>query len=263
MRNPYRVLGVKEKDDEKVIKKRYRELIRKYHPDENVDVINKEELKKKFEEIQEAYDNICDIRAGKISKYMFPGYEYEEEQNKGKKRKDNKNYTEYDNEAYADIFGMHDVDDEFENTFYNASEYVETRRTSDNEKYYKNKIVASLYTKASECIRNYNFDAALNILQCVEEKNAMWYYLMAKTYQGLGNKKETYKMIEHAVNQDPENRMFREFYNTVSPDTMWYRRINTSTEREINFVKILIILILLVLLFVIFKNIRSMVLYVA
>jgi len=55
MRNPYKVLDVSEEDSLEVIKKKYRKLVFKYHPDKNPD--NKI-AENKFKEISEAYSRI-------------------------------------------------------------------------------------------------------------------------------------------------------------------------------------------------------------
>jgi molecular chaperone DnaJ len=57
-RDYYEVLGVKKSDDDKTIKKAYKRLAMKHHPDRNAD--NKEVAEKKFKEIQEAYGVISD-----------------------------------------------------------------------------------------------------------------------------------------------------------------------------------------------------------
>ena len=58
MKNPYTVLGVPENASEEEIKKAYRTLSRKYHPDANVNNPNKAEAEEKFKEIQQAYQQI-------------------------------------------------------------------------------------------------------------------------------------------------------------------------------------------------------------
>ena len=56
--NYYEVLGVKRNSDIKEIKKAYRKLALKWHPDKNQD--NKEEATRKFKEITESYDTLGD-----------------------------------------------------------------------------------------------------------------------------------------------------------------------------------------------------------
>ena len=58
MRDPYQVLGVTPGASDDEIKKAYRTLSRKYHPDANVNNPNKEAAEEKFKEVQQAYDRI-------------------------------------------------------------------------------------------------------------------------------------------------------------------------------------------------------------
>lgn len=56
MRNPYEVLGIKEGASEEEIKKAYRELVKKYHPDQYQSNPLSELAEDKLREINEAYD---------------------------------------------------------------------------------------------------------------------------------------------------------------------------------------------------------------
>ncbi len=58
MNDPYQVLGVSRGASDEEIKKAYRSLSRKYHPDANVNNPNKAQAEEKFKEVQQAYDQI-------------------------------------------------------------------------------------------------------------------------------------------------------------------------------------------------------------
>lgn len=58
MTNPYQVLGVSPNASDDEIKKAYRTLSRKYHPDANINNPNKDQAEEKFKEVQQAYDQI-------------------------------------------------------------------------------------------------------------------------------------------------------------------------------------------------------------
>lgn len=58
MTNPYQVLGVSPNASDEEIKKAYRNLSRKYHPDANINNPNRAEAEEKFKEVQQAYDQI-------------------------------------------------------------------------------------------------------------------------------------------------------------------------------------------------------------
>lgn len=61
-KDPYEILGVKKDSSQEDIKKAYRSLAKKWHPDTNLE--NKKEAEEKFKEISEAYSIIgdCDKR---------------------------------------------------------------------------------------------------------------------------------------------------------------------------------------------------------
>lgn len=62
MFDPYSVLGVSRDASDEEIKKAYRRLSRKYHPDANINNPNKAQAEEKFKEIQQAYDQIMKER---------------------------------------------------------------------------------------------------------------------------------------------------------------------------------------------------------
>lgn len=57
-KNYYKILGVARTANQKEIKKAYRDLALKWHPDKNTD--NKEEAEAKFQDIGEAYEVLSD-----------------------------------------------------------------------------------------------------------------------------------------------------------------------------------------------------------
>lgn len=65
--NPYEVLGVSPNASNDEVKKAYRELSRKYHPDSYANNPLAELAEEKFKEVQEAYDQIMKQREGGYS----------------------------------------------------------------------------------------------------------------------------------------------------------------------------------------------------
>lgn len=75
MYDPYSVLGLSSDATEDEIKKAYRALSRKYHPDANINNPNQEKAEEKFKEIQQAYQQIMDEKEhGYQSQDEFGGY---------------------------------------------------------------------------------------------------------------------------------------------------------------------------------------------
>ena len=62
MKNPYEVLGVPENATDEQIKQAYRDLAKKYHPDNYAASPLADLAEEKMKEINEAYDSICDMR---------------------------------------------------------------------------------------------------------------------------------------------------------------------------------------------------------
>ena len=65
MKDPYSILGVPKNASDEEIKKAYRELARKYHPDNFSDNPLSDLAGEKMKEINEAYDAIINSRSGK------------------------------------------------------------------------------------------------------------------------------------------------------------------------------------------------------
>ena len=87
----YKILNCSKSTDENGIKKCYRKMALKYHPDKNPD---DENAKQKFEEIQEAYEVLSDEKKRKIyDKFGYKGLKEYEENNFGNQHPEQKEQT--------------------------------------------------------------------------------------------------------------------------------------------------------------------------
>lgn len=75
MTDPYSILGVSRSATDEEIKKAYRSLSRKYHPDANINNPNKDQAEAKFKEVQQAYDQIMHERQYGSSSGNYGGFE--------------------------------------------------------------------------------------------------------------------------------------------------------------------------------------------
>ena len=73
-RNPYEVLGVSPAATDEEIKKAFRALSRKYHPDANINSPNKAEAEERFKEVQQAYDQIMKEKQQGYTYGNYGGY---------------------------------------------------------------------------------------------------------------------------------------------------------------------------------------------
>lgn len=73
MTDPYSVLGITRGATDREIKRAYRQMSRKYHPDSYSDEEQKKWAEEKFRQVQEAYNQIVDERSGK-SRQSYGGY---------------------------------------------------------------------------------------------------------------------------------------------------------------------------------------------
>lgn len=173
MQDPYRVLGVSQSASEDEIKKAYRTLAKKYHPDVNN---GSPEAEARMKEVNEAYSQVMKMRREGSS-----GAGYGQNNAYG----NNNSYGGYGNSGY---YG------------YGAGGYSGYRQQSSSS-YTSNPRL----TAARNYVRTGHYQEAMHVLEDIRERNAEWYYLSGEASLGLGNRVAALNYARQAVSMDPNN----------------------------------------------------------
>ena len=182
--DPYKVLGVSPNASDEEIKKAYRSLAKKYHPDVNP---GNKDAERKMNEINAAYDQIKNPQA---SQQQYGGY----------------------NPGAGGFGGFGGFGSGFGGYSSRQSSYQEQESDS-------NSIRAAM-----NYIRTRHFREALNALSGVPEKerNARWFYLCAVANYGLGNRIAAVENAERAAMMEPDNAEYQSLLNELKGGGSFY-----------------------------------------
>jgi len=199
--DPYKVLGVSPDSSEDEIKKAYRDLAKKYHPDRNP---GNAAAAEKMNEINAAYDSIKNgtARQQQYSGAYGPGSSY--------------GYNNYNGSGGYQSYGFGGFNDFYGNRY----SYGTRENTERNE-----------YTAARTYIRNGMYREALNALNGVPdgERDAKWYYMVAVANMYLGNKVSALESAKMACAMDPGNEEYHELLQRLQTGGSYYETYTTQT----------------------------------
>ena len=209
--DPYQVLGVSRSATDDEVKKVYRQLCKKYHPDANVGKPNQAECEKKFVEVQQAYEEIMHQRQGGGSR---PGSGY----NGGSAGQSRQS-------AYADPF------EQFRQEF---GGYGYGQRTYGGGYGYSQRTESVPEMQAAlNYIRSGHYNEALNALGMVSprERSARWYYLSALAQTGLHNQAQAMEYARQAVSMEPQNMEYQQFLSDLQSGGRGYSQYGQQYGR--------------------------------
>ena len=186
MADPYQILGVDRNASDEEIKRAYRKLAKKYHPDANP---GDEYAAKKMQEINDAYDRIKNPEKNQGPGSGSQGY--------------NPYGQGYGSYGYGPFGG-----------------YYQQQNRSYNQKYADSHLQA-----AYNYILYRRYREALNVLAQFEGvKGAEWYYLSALANQGIGNQVTALEHMRKAVSMDPGNQEYLNALDRMEHGGDAYRR---------------------------------------
>ena len=193
MRDPYQVLGVPRNATEEEIKKAYRTLSRKYHPDANINNPNKDEAEEKFKEIQQAYQQIMKERTEGTTGHSYGGYGHSSSGG-------------YGGSSYGGFGGFGGFGD------FNSSG---TGYEEDGH-----------LRAAGNYVRNGYYKEARTVLDDMPEasRNAHWYYYSALAHAGLGNQIAAMEHARRASALEPNNREYANLVYQFENGGTWYQQ---------------------------------------
>ena len=197
VQDPYKVLGVSPEASDEEIKKAYRELTKKYHPDRNPD---NPAAAEKMNDINAAYDAIKNGTAQQQYAYQSGPYQ-----------------------QYEDPFGW----GAYTGAYNGAYGY---------QQYARQQTERSEYTAARNYIRNGMYREALNALSGVPvaERDGRWYYLNAVANMYQGNKIAALESAKRAVEIDPDNEEYRRLVQQLQSGGDYYTNYTRTYRSGLN-----------------------------
>lgn len=196
MTDPYSILGVTRGASEEEIKKAYKTLSRKYHPDANINNPNRDQAEERFKEIQAAYQQIMKEKTsgyggqgysgGTGSQGSYGGFGYGPFWSFGYGGFGQSQETGYEEEAHLRAAG----------NYIRNGYYREARTTLDN--------------------------------MAERERNARWYYYSAVAHSGLGSNVAALEHARRAAALEPDNISYCSLVQQLESGGSWYRQRQAS-----------------------------------
>ena len=200
MADPYKILGVSRDASDEEIKKAYKALSRKYHPDANINNPNKDQAEEKFKEIQAAYQQIMKERTEGYS--YGGGYGRQSYGGSGSGYGGSQGYGGY-GQGFGDFWQQAGWQQQ-------TSGYEEEPRLR----------------AAGNYLRNGYYREARNTLDGMgeHEKTARWYYYSAIANSGIGNNVIALQHAREAARMEPNNIQYTTLVQRLENGGNWYRQ---------------------------------------
>ncbi len=198
--DPYAVLGIDRNATEDEIKKAYRKLAKKYHPDLNP---GNKEYEKKMVEINEAYEMLTSPNKNQYSSY------------EGNSSSPQSNSYQFDDPGF-----------DFANFFYNyarQNEYIELRVEQDDSQEISEAITFAMQG---------NLDMSLKVLNEIPSysRNGRYYFVVSFILYKKGDYESSLSQIREALNIEPNNLKYQSFYRLVYQKIMSNYRYNSEVR---------------------------------
>jgi len=194
MTDPYQVLGVSANANDDEVKKAYRRLAKKYHPDANP---GDKFAEQKMKEANAAYDQIINKK-----NYSQTGGSYQ-----------SGSYGQ--GQGGQGPFGAGREYDPFGGFGGGYDPFGFGARGGGRQQASYGKNDSPHMQAAASYINNGSYREALNVLNGISDRNARWYYYGALAHYGLGNRAQALTFAQKAAAMDPNNFEYRNLLNTI------------------------------------------------
>ena len=225
MKDPYMILGVSRDASDDEIKKAYRTMSRKYHPDANINNPDREKAEEMFKTVQQAYNQIMKEReSGYSSAY---GQTYSQTRSGAGRATgydgDYRDYREYRGGGFEDFgqfggfwgFGP-----------FGFGGYYQGGSSDPNMN--GNDPVTIRLRAAMNYINNSSYTEAINTLESIEDRDGRWYYYSALAHAGKGEEATAIEHAKRALEKEPDNMQYQILYQRLSSGGNWYQSRRTS-----------------------------------
>lgn len=191
--DPYSILGIKPGASEDEIKKAYKKMARKYHPDLNG---NSKEAEAMMKKVNEAYDVLINKKSYSSSSSSSSSSERE-----------NPFYWYY-NSGYSSYSSSAFNEDEFA-ARYGSGPSIERAKVLFNSRQF------------GRCLSELNRFPR-------EQRTAEWYFISAMAKRNTGNSYESYADLKKACEMDPDNAEYRMYLNRFDQRNTYYSSQRSS-----------------------------------
>lgn len=204
MTDPYQILGIDRNATDEEVKKAYRAMSRKYHPDANINNPRKDEAEAKFKEVQQAYQKIMDEREHGGGNY-YNGNPYENYGNGNPFGGYGSPFGSYGGYGSSGSYGGYG----------NAGSSGGYRSDSESDPYLR---------AAANYIQSGHYQEALHVLDGIRDRSALWYFYSASANSGIGNNVTALEHAKEAVRLEPNNMQYQMMLQHLQNGGSWYQQ---------------------------------------
>ena len=256
--DPYQVLGVSRNATDEDIKKAYRKLSRKYHPDANVNNPNKAQAEEQFKRVQQAYKQVMDERNGTSYQSGSGSYSQGSYGHGSAGQGSSQGYAGYG--GYGGSTGGAGSQGGYSQGGYSQGQNTSGGgysgwggfgpfgfggfggynggygyNTQNEAAKWGSDDVSTRLKGAYNYVASRNYSQAVNVLNGINTRDARWYYVSALANNGLGNQALALEHAGKAVQMDPNNMTYKQVYSQLQGSGNWYENRGQGYGRNMRF----------------------------